>query len=52
MENAIETKARIMAKTCDTINGDVKDDFVLFFGVAAIVVVICAKSQIFAFGSV
>lgn len=38
MEIAIETKAKVMAKTCDTINGDVKDAFVLFFGVTAIVV--------------
>lgn len=38
MENAIETKARIMAKTCDTIKGDVKGVFVLIFGVTAIVV--------------
>lgn len=38
MKNAIETKAKVMAKTFDTIKGDVKDAFVLFFGVAAIVV--------------
>ncbi len=31
MENAIKTKAKVMAKTCDTIKGDVKDAFVLFF---------------------